>query len=130
MPEVQFSFHFTNLAEEVGIVVLLCVVRQMRRGYFNGVFCAVKFQYFFCCLCFEERIHITLIFFLFRCKPDMLPKLPMICNENVQKIFTCAINAVPEITWLSADTKEGSFGVTAYRAAVTVVFSCCTFVCV
>ena len=40
-------------------------------------------------------------------------------------IFTCAINA--EILWL-ADTSEGSFGVVAYEAAVTVVFSCYTLV--
>ena len=51
-----------------------------------------------------------------------------IYNLNVQKIFTCAINAVPEISWLSADTSKGSFGVMAYGAAVTVVFSCCTLV--
>ena len=42
-------------------------------------------------------------------------------------IFTCAINAVPEISWL-ADTSEGSFGVVAHEAAVTVVFSCYTLV--
>ena len=42
LPEVQFSFHFTNLAEEVGIVVLDCVIRQVRPEYFY----AVKFQYF------------------------------------------------------------------------------------
>ena len=53
MPEVQFSFHFTNLAEEVGIVVLVCVVRQVRPEYFNRVFYAVKFQYFGFVLCFE-----------------------------------------------------------------------------
>ena len=99
MPEVQFSFHFTNLAEEVGIVVLVCVIRQVHPEYFNGFFYAVKCQYFvFYFLCFEEPIHIALVFFLFRRKPDMLLKLPMICNENVQKIFTCAINAVPEIS--------------------------------
>ena len=40
-------------------------------------------------------------------------------------IFTCAINA--EILW-RADTSEGSFGVVAYEAAVTVVFSCYTLV--
>ena len=51
-----------------------------------------------------------------------------IYNVNVQKIFTCAINAVPEISLLSADTSKGSFGVIAYGAAVTVVFSCCTLV--
>ena len=51
-----------------------------------------------------------------------------IYNLNVQKIFTCAINAVPEISWLSADTSKGSFGVMAYGAAVTVVFSRCTLV--
>ena len=39
-------FHFTNLAEEIGIVVLGCVIRQMRPEYFNGVLYAVKFQYF------------------------------------------------------------------------------------
>ena len=43
-------------------------------------------------------------------------------------IFTCTINAVPEISWLTADTSEGSFGVVAYGAAVTVVFSCYTLV--
>ena len=51
-----------------------------------------------------------------------------IYNLNVQKIFTCAIKAVPEISWLSADTEKGSFGVMAYGAAVTVVFSRCTLV--
>ena len=44
-----------------------------------------------------------------------------IYSVNVQKIFTCAINAV-------ADTSKGSFGVMAYGAAVTVVFSRCTLV--
>ena len=46
---------------------------------------------------------------------------------SMYSIFTCAINAVPEISWL-ADTSEGSFGVVAYEAAVTVVFSCYTLV--
>ena len=46
----------------------------------------------------------------------------------VQYIFTYTINATPEISWLPADTSEGSFGVMAYGAAVTVVFSCCTLV--
>ena len=94
MPEVQFSFHFTNLAEEVGIVVLVCVVRQMRPKYFNGVFDAVKFQYFVFFLCFEEPIHIALVFFLFRRKPDMLPKLPMICNENFRELVSLDIRVV------------------------------------
>ena len=45
--------------------------------YFNGVFYAVKVQYFVVVfLCFEEPIHIALVFFLLRRKPDMLPKLP------------------------------------------------------
>ena len=51
-----------------------------------------------------------------------------IYNLNAQKIFTSAINAVPEITTLFADTSKGSFGVMAYGVAVTVVFSCCTLV--
>ena len=46
LPEFQFSFHFTNHGEEVGIVVLVCVIRQVRPEYFNGVFDTVKFQYF------------------------------------------------------------------------------------
>ena len=46
LPKVQLSFHFTNLAEEVGIVVLVCVVLQMRPEYFNVAFYTVKFQYF------------------------------------------------------------------------------------
>ena len=87
MPEVQFSFHFTNLAEEVGIVVLVCAIRQVRPEYFNGVFYAVKFQYFGF-ICFEEPIHIALVFFLFGRKPDMLPKLPMICNENFRELVS------------------------------------------
>ena len=41
-----YIFHFTNLAEEIGIVVLVCVTRQMRPEYFNGVFYVVKFQCF------------------------------------------------------------------------------------
>ena len=67
MPEIQFSFHFANLAEEVGIVVLVCVIRQVRPEYFNGVFHAEKFQYFVVVfLCFEEPIHIALnIMFVF-----------------------------------------------------------------
>ena len=40
-------------------------------------------------------------------------------------IFTCAINA--EISW-RAETSEGSFGVIAQGAAVTVVFFCYTLV--
>ena len=36
-----------------------------------------------------------------------------IYNLSVQKIFTYAIDAVPEITTLFADTSEGSFGVMA-----------------
>ena len=44
---------------------------------------------------------------------------------SMYSIFTCAINA--EILW-RADTSEGSFGVVAYEAAVTVVFSCYTLV--
>ena len=94
MPEIQFSFHFTNLAEEVGIVVLVCLVRQMRPKYFNGVFYAVKFQYFGVFLCFEEAIHIALVFFLFRRKPDMLPRLPMICNENFRELVSSDIRVV------------------------------------
>ena len=90
MPEVQFSFHFTNLAEEVGIVVLDCVIRQVRPEYFY----AVKFQYFVFFLCFEEPIHIALVFFLFRRKPDMLPKLPMICNENFRELVSLDIRVV------------------------------------
>ena len=46
---------------------------------------------------------------------------------SMYSIFTCAIIAVPEISWL-ADTSEGSFCVVAYEAAVTVVFSCYTLV--
>ena len=44
---------------------------------------------------------------------------------SMYSIFTCAINA--EILW-RADTSEGSLGVVAYEAAVTVVFSCYTLV--
>ena len=90
LPEIQFSFHFTNLAEEVGIVVLDCVIRQVRPEYFY----AVKFQYFVFFLCFEEPIHIALVFFLFRRKPDMLPKLPMICNENFRELVSLDIRVV------------------------------------
>ena len=43
-------------------------------------------------------------------------------------IFTCAINAVQEISWLPTETYEGSFGVIAYGAVVTVVFLCYTLV--
>ena len=43
-------------------------------------------------------------------------------------IFTCTINAIREISWLPADTSEGSFDVMAYEAAVTVVFSSCALV--
>ena len=43
---------------------------------------------------------------------------------SMYSIFTCAINA--EILWRA--TSEGSFGVVAYEAAVTVVFSCYTLV--
>ena len=52
-----------------------------------------------------------------------------IYNLNVQYIFTCTVNAVPEISWLLADTSKRSFGVIAYEAAVvTVVFSYCALV--
>ena len=53
---------------------------------------------------------------------------PFLSEESaisMYNIFTCAINA--EILWW-ADTKEVSFGVVAYGAAVTFVFSCCTLV--
>ena len=43
---------------------------------------------------------------------------------SMYSIFTRAINA--EILWRA--TSEGSFGVVAYEAAVTVVFSCYTLV--
>ena len=43
-------------------------------------------------------------------------------------IFTCTINAIREVSWLPADTSEGSFDVMAYGAAVTVVFFCCALV--
>ena len=76
LPEVQFSFHFTNLAEEVVIVVLDCVIRQVRPEYFNGISYAEKFQYIYIYifyLCFEQ---------------DMLPKLPMIYNENLRELVS------------------------------------------
>ena len=44
---------------------------------------------------------------------------------SMYSIFTCAISA--EILW-RADTSEGSFGVVAYEATVTVVFSCYTLI--
>ena len=83
LPEVQFSFHFTNLAEEVGIVVLDCVIRQVRPEYFY----AVKFQYFGFFMFWGANPH-CFGFFLFRRKPDMLPKLPMICNENFRELVS------------------------------------------
>ena len=33
-----------------------------------------------------------------------------------------------EVSWLPADTSEGSFDVMAYGAAATVVFFCCALV--
>ena len=92
LPEVQSSFHFSNFSKKVGIVVLICIIQQMCSKYFDWVFNNGKFHNLCIFLFWRANPH-CFGYFLFRFKPDMLPKL-LICEENLREFVSLDIRVV------------------------------------